>query len=87
MCAPGRRKNIMNDWLQHMNRIRELKVELHRRSILKAVTWRVMGTVGTCLVAWWVTGSLRIGLNISLVDTAIKIFGFYIHERAWHRVT
>ncbi|MBU4459937.1 MAG: DUF2061 domain-containing protein [Verrucomicrobia bacterium] len=61
--------------------------ELHRRSIVKAVTWRLMGTVGTCLVGWWVTGSLRTGLGISLVDSAIKVFGFYFHERAWHRVT
>jgi uncharacterized membrane protein len=61
--------------------------ELHRRSIVKAVTWRLMGTFGTCLVAWWVTGSLRTGLGISLVDSAIKVLGFYVHERAWHRVS
>ena len=63
------------------------KSELHRRSILKAVTWRLFGTLGTCLVGWWVTGSLKMGLGISLVDSAVKILGFYLHERFWHGVT
>ncbi|MDD4102030.1 MAG: DUF2061 domain-containing protein [Kiritimatiellae bacterium] len=61
--------------------------ELRRRSVLKAVSWRAMGTLGTCLVGWLVTGSLQVGLSISLLDSAIKVFGFYAHERAWHRVT
>ena len=61
-------------------------VELRRRSVVKAMTWRVAGTLGTCLVGWWITGSFRIGLSISLIDSAIKIVAFYFHERAWHRV-
>ncbi|OGV63118.1 MAG: hypothetical protein A2498_06475 [Lentisphaerae bacterium RIFOXYC12_FULL_60_16] len=62
------------------------KLELHRRSIVKALTWRLAGTLGTCLIGWWFTGSLRIALGISLIDSAVKIFGFYVHERAWHRI-
>ena len=61
-------------------------VEMRRRSLVKALTWRVMGTFGTCLIGWCITGSLRLGLGISLVDSAVKLFGFYFHERAWHRV-
>ncbi len=62
-------------------------VELRRRSIAKAMTWRLAGTLGTCLVGWWITGSLRIGVSIGLVDSGIKILAFYFHERAWHRVS
>lgn len=70
-----------------MSRIREPRTEMHRRSIVKAVTWRLLAMLGTCLVGWWVTGSLKIGLNISLMDSVLKILGFYIHERIWQRVT
>lgn len=70
-----------------MSRRPASQVELHRRSVVKALTWRLLGTAGTCLVAWWVSGSLRIGLGISAVDSAIKVLGYYVHERVWHRVT
>jgi len=63
-----------------------VRVESHRRSIVKAVTYRVVGSSVTGLVAWAVTGSLRAGLSIGLADSAIKVFSFYLHERAWHRV-
>lgn len=82
MCATG----ISEAGTRKMERRVAPAAEMHRRSIVKAVTWRLMGTTGTCLVSWWITGSLKTGLGISLVDAAIKIGCFYIHERAWHKV-
>jgi uncharacterized membrane protein len=61
-------------------------VETHYRSIIKAVSWRAGGTVVTCLVAWYLTGSLDLATRIGIVDTAIKIGAFYIHERLWNRL-
>jgi len=61
-------------------------VETHYRSIIKAVSWRAGGTVVTCLVAWFLTGSLDLATRIGIVDTVIKIGAFYIHERFWNRV-
>jgi len=61
-------------------------METHYRSIIKAVSWRAGGTVVTCLVAWCLTGSLDLATRIGIVDTAIKIGAFYIHERLWNRL-
>jgi len=61
-------------------------VETHYRSIIKAISWRMGGTVVTCLVAWRLTGSLDLAARIGIVDTAIKIGAFYIHERLWNRL-
>ncbi len=61
-------------------------METHYRSIIKAVSWRAGGTVVTCLVAWFLTGSLDLATRIGIVDTVIKIGAFYIHERFWNRV-
>ncbi|OHB67843.1 MAG: hypothetical protein A2Y77_10410 [Planctomycetes bacterium RBG_13_62_9] len=62
------------------------QVETHVRSILKAVTWRVGGTIVTCVVAWLVTGSPGLAAKIGVVDTLIKIVAFYGHERLWNRL-
>jgi len=62
-------------------------METHSRSIFKAVTWRAGGTVVTCAVAWVLTGNLDLAAKIGLLDTAVKIGAFYLHERLWNRVS
>jgi uncharacterized membrane protein len=61
-------------------------VETHYRSIIKAISWRAGAIVITCMVAWSLTGSLDLATKIGIVDTAIKIGAFYIHERLWNRL-
>ena len=61
-------------------------IETHYRSIVKAISWRAGGTVVTCLVAWLLTGSLDMAARIGVLDTAIKIGAFYMHERLWNRL-
>ena len=61
-------------------------MESHFRSILKAVTWRLGGTVVTFAVAWFITGDVSLAAGIGFLDTAIKIGAFYFHERMWNRL-
>ncbi len=61
-------------------------IETHYRSIVKAISWRAGGTVVTCFVAWLLTGSLDMAARIGILDTAIKIGAFYMHERLWNRL-
>lgn len=56
------------------------------RSILKALSWRVIATVVTFLTAWLLTGTVEIAAKIGLLDTAIKLAAFYGHERAWNKL-
>lgn len=62
-------------------------MESHWRSMVKAVTWRAGGTVITGLVAWILTGNLRLSVGIGFMDTALKIGAFYAHERFWNRIS
>lgn len=57
--------------------------ETHARSIVKAVVWRICGTVFTAVVGSFVTQSLEMGLSIAVLDSALKIGAFYAHERIW----
>jgi len=61
-------------------------MESHRRSIAKAVSYRVFATILTFLIAWALTGELTIGLQIGVLDGVTKLLGYFLHERAWARV-
>jgi uncharacterized membrane protein len=56
------------------------------RSLLKAVSWRVVGTVDTILVSYFWTGDTTKALVIGGTDVLTKIFLYYLHERAWARI-
>lgn len=60
--------------------------EAHLRSVLKAVSWRVVGSFDTLVLSYLVTGNLVWAGSIASVETLTKIFLFYVHERAWRRV-
>ena len=60
-------------------------METHFRSIAKAVSYRIVGTINTCLVAWIITRNLDLAAKIGIIDTVMKIAVFYVHERLWNR--
>ena len=62
-------------------------VESHFRSIIKALSWRVLATMITFSVSWVFTGNLELAVEIGLVDTIIKLGVYYSHERFWNRLT
>ncbi len=56
------------------------------RSIAKAASWRITGTVDTILISWLITHKLHVALSIGLVELFTKMALYYFHERAWERV-
>ncbi|MHC4568433.1 MAG: DUF2061 domain-containing protein [Planctomycetota bacterium] len=62
-------------------------VESHFRSIVKAITWRTGGTIVTFGVAWVLTRKFELAAQIGVLDTAVKLGAFYLHERMWNRLS
>lgn len=58
----------------------------HLRSILKAVSWRIVGTVDTMAIAYFWTGEIRKALVIGATEVLTKIGLYYLHERLWARI-
>ena len=58
-------------------------IEQKRRSLLKSLSWRFFATLITISVAYYLTGETKAALEIGLVDTLIKFFAYYGHERTW----
>ena len=55
-----------------------------RRHVAKALSWRMVGTVDTFLLAWLFTGSFEIGALVGGTEVITKTFLYYLHERAWY---
>jgi uncharacterized membrane protein len=74
----------------------QIPVDSRWRSLLKAVSWRCVGTIDTFFVSFVVltfTGATegnklhaaQISGSIAGVEVVTKIVLFYLHERAWTR--
>jgi uncharacterized membrane protein len=60
--------------------------EKRYRSLVKAISWRVTGTIDTFLVSYLITGKVTLALSISGVEVVTKMFLYYWHERLWTRI-
>ncbi len=60
--------------------------ETHARSILKAVSWRTLGTLDTFAISWYLTGKLELAGLIAGLEFVTKIGWYYFHERVWAAV-
>ena len=50
------------------------KKEISRkRHILKTITWRIIGTLDTMLIAWIISGDPMIGLSIGAAEIITKM--------------
>jgi len=58
----------------------------HIKSILKAISWRIVGTLDTILISYLLTGKLHVALSIGSVEVFSKMILYYLHERAWNAV-
>ena len=65
---------------------RVVKKESHIRSVLKGVTWRVLGTSTTILVAYLLIGDTTAALQIGGIEVITKFILYYLHERIWQIV-
>jgi len=61
-------------------------METTRRSIAKAISYRIFGTLTTALVVFIAIGNLELAAAVGVMDTLFKIFVYVGHERLWNRI-
>lgn len=57
-----------------------------QRSVLKALSWRILATLTTMTITYFATGSLDWALVIGAFDVIIKLVLYYLHERLWTNI-
>ena len=58
-----------------------------RRTLVKTLTWRILATTDTFLIAWLVTGHWDWAGAIAGIEVMTKMLLYYLHERAWSKIT
>ena len=60
--------------------------ESYLRSLVKAISWRITGSVDTFVVSWFITGEVRLAGAIATVEILTKIALYWCHERVWNKI-
>jgi len=55
----------------------------HKRSIVKAISWRVIATLTTMAAVFFISGEVILALEVGAVEVVAKLLLYYLHERAW----
>ncbi|MCZ6719471.1 MAG: DUF2061 domain-containing protein [Gammaproteobacteria bacterium] len=57
--------------------------ETRLRSILKALTWRLIASLVTASIVFIITREAALSVSVGILDSLVKIFVYYFHERVW----
>jgi uncharacterized membrane protein len=57
--------------------------EAHSRSLAKAISWRITGTIDTFVISFIITGKASVAGSIAAIELITKIVLYYFHERLW----
>jgi uncharacterized membrane protein len=56
------------------------------KSVMKAVSWRIVGTIDTIIISYFITGKVTVALSIGSVEVITKTILYFFHERLWARI-
>jgi uncharacterized membrane protein len=56
------------------------------RSLVKAFSYRIWGTLTSFIVVLVLTGSAELSGLIAFWETVIKVVVYYVHERGWNLI-
>lgn len=56
------------------------------KSLIKSISWRIIGTLDTIIISWVLTGTLSVALSIGSIEIFTKFILYYGHERLWNNI-
>ena len=57
-----------------------------KRHFVKTISWRIVGTIDTILLGWFITGNPVAGLKIGGLEVITKMILYFFHERVWFKI-
>ena len=57
------------------------------RSLVKAYSYRICGSLTTVIISYTITGHIVVSLAIGATELVIKPFVYWLHERLWNRIS
>lgn len=62
-------------------------LERPSRSLVKAISWRLTGTLDTVVISFLITGRFSWAVSIGAIELFTKFCLYYVHERVWNRIS
>lgn len=59
-------------------------METHVRSVMKAISWRIVATLTTILLVLAFTRNIVISGSVGFLELVLKTIIYYLHERLWN---
>jgi len=56
-----------------------------KRHIAKTISWRIIGTIDTMILAGLISGNWKVGVSIGGAEVLTKMVLYFLHERAWYK--
>jgi uncharacterized membrane protein len=56
------------------------------KSIMKSVSWRIVGTIDTMIISYFITGRVTVAISIGSIEVFTKTVLYYFHERLWAHI-
>jgi uncharacterized membrane protein len=72
-----------------MSKALEMSIEPEekvKRSLVKTISWRIIGTIATVIISWLITGTLALAFSIGIIELISKLVLYYFHERTWNKI-
>ncbi|SCW72621.1 Uncharacterized membrane protein [Sphingobium faniae] len=60
--------------------------ESNPRSLVKAISWRTLGSIDTFILGLLFTQNVKAAGAIASTEVVTKILLYYFHERAWAQI-
>jgi uncharacterized membrane protein len=61
-------------------------MEHPKRSLAKAISWRIFSFILTILIIYAYTKNIKQSIGVGAGIDIVKMILYYIHERIWNRV-
>jgi len=56
------------------------------KSLIKSVSWRIVGTLDTMIISYFITGKITLAISIGSIEVITKTILYYFHERIWAHI-
>ena len=72
--------------IQKETKVSKKSNENIKRSLVKTISWRAVGTITTVTISYLITGTMALAFSIGGIELISKMALYFIHERAWEKI-
>ena len=61
-------------------------MESHSRSVAKAISYRLFGSLSTAGIFFFLTGDWKVSAGAGVAESVVKLGLYFLHERVWNHI-